>query len=172
MSGDLGRDWQAGLARAQRSSAGPQQRRRLAARFAGELCDLPPGRWRQAASGAQRSRVSYISGDPALGDIVAEAWDLARAQPSQDQVWSRTGDAGLVVVAHGQAWSLVARSGGPVLVLSEAFEGVVRLEPDEYWLPEVELSVLVGELVSASRGELPFDESQVPPMPRLPWHQP
>jgi hypothetical protein len=170
VSDDLGSDWQAGLARAARSSASPAQRRKLAERFAAELRDLPTARWARQASGAELSQLAAISDDPALADIVAEAWELARSQPPAEQVWSRSGDAGVVVVAHGPAWSLVARSGGPVLVLSEAFEDIVRLEPDPDWLPEVELSVLVGELIAAARGEPPLDESQSPPMPPLPWH--
>lgn len=172
VSGDLGVDWQAGLGRAPRSSDSVQRRRRRAEALATELCRLRPAQWRRHAAGAAQSRVSYVGDDPALADILAEAWDLARSRPGAGLVRSQRGDAGVVVVAHAQAWSLVARSGGPVLVLSTAFDGVVRLEPDAERLPEVELSTLTAELINLSRGLPPFDDSVVPPAPPLGWHRP
>jgi hypothetical protein len=144
-------------------------RLRLAALFATELCDLPLAVWRARSEGAARSQLARIDDDVTLADIVAEAWDLARTRPvTTDQVTWQSGPGGAVVLAHGHTWSLLARAGGPVLVLSEAFTDVVRLEDSTLW--KGELAILVGELLDAARGLPPFDETTLPPPPPLPWH--
>jgi hypothetical protein len=145
-------------------------RRKLAGVYAAEMCDLPAGVWPRRALGSIVSQVLRVDDDPDLAEVIAEAWDLARGQPSPDEVASRSGVAGRVVTAHGASWSLIARSGGPVLVMSDVFGDVVRVDGDPDWVAE--LAELVAELVNVSQGLPAFDESQVPPMPRLPWHRP
>jgi hypothetical protein len=147
-----------------------QARVRLAVRLATELCDLPPAVWAQQAVGAAISQLARVDDDATLADIVAEAWDLTRVRPlPQEQVTWRSGPAGLVVVAHGAWWSVVARASGPLLVLSEAFEDVVRLQ--ESSLGDGELDALVTGLVSAAKGLPPADWSQLPPPPPVPGHR-
>ena len=140
----------------------------MAGLFATELCDLPVGVWRSRASGAARSVRSRVDDDPLLADVVAELWDVARSRPVSDRVWSGTGAGGAVVVVHGPTWSVVARSGGPMLVVCEGF-AVARIENDPDWA--VELAVLTSELINAAAGLPPFDESSVQGWPRLPWHR-
>ena len=147
----------------------PQRRRREAERLATELCDLPPGVWSARSVGSTRSLRSRIDDDEVLADVVAEVWDLARTRPlTAGQVTCRSGAGGSVVVAHGDSWSLVARSGGPVLVVSDALGHVVRLEDTPLW--EGELAVVVGELFDAARGLPPFRRVQPPPVPP-PWRR-
>jgi hypothetical protein len=139
----------------------------LAALFATELCDLPPALWRIRSEGATRSQRARIDDDETLADIVADAWDLARTRPlTPDQVHAQSGPGGAVVIAHGGTWTLIARSGGPTLVLSDTFTDIVQLEDAPLW--EGELAVLVGELFDAAHGRPPFDESVLPPPPPLP----
>jgi len=134
---------------------------RLAIRLATELCDLQPGAWERRAYGATASCRVRVEDDPAVADAVADAWDVARCRPVPEGVWSRTGPGGVVVVVHRPVWTLVARAGGPVLLLMQGSELVARLDGDPEWAGE--LSVLVQELLAASRGEPPFQESQLPP---------
>jgi hypothetical protein len=139
----------------------------LAALFATELCDLPPAVWRIRSEGATRSQRARIDDDGTLADIVADAWDLARTRPlTPDRIHARSGPGGAVVVVHGGTWTLIARSGGPTLVLSDTFTDVVELHDAPLW--QGELAVLVGELFDAAHGRPAFDESVLPPPPPLP----
>jgi hypothetical protein len=140
----------------------------LASALATELRDLPAPMWQRQARGATTSHVAFVGDEVELADVVAEAWDVARSQPSPGRVRAERGVSGMVVAAHGDTWSLVARSAGPVLILSDRIAGVLRVDRD----PDcrVELSELVSELVNVAQGRPPFDESQIPPMPPLPWH--
>ncbi|MBT8226472.1 MAG: hypothetical protein HKP61_23810 [Dactylosporangium sp.] len=150
------------------TGSGTARRMTLATALATELCDLAPAVWKRRASGATCSHVAFVGDDPELADVVAEAWDAARLEPPEYQVLTRAGVAGMVVVVHGPTWSLVARSGGPVLVMSDRIAGVLRIDADPDC--EVELTELVAELVNVGQGLPAFDESGLPPMPRLPWH--
>ena len=147
-----------------------RRRVRLAERLATELCDLAPEVWLQRAYGATASSRARIEDDPVLADVIAQAWDVARARPDPDLVWSRTGPGGVVVVAHGPGWSVVARAGGPMLLLAQGSQQLARVDGDPDWAGE--LAVLVEELLAASRGEPPFQESTLPPPPPMPWHHP
>jgi hypothetical protein len=151
-------------------SGRPADRRRvrLADRLASEMRDLVPGEWQRRAYGATAASRVRIEDDPLVADAIAQAWDLARSRPGPDLVWSRTGPGGAVVVAHGPGWSLVARAGGPILLLAQGSEQVARLDGDPDWAGE--LVVLVEELLAASRGDPPFEESRLPPPPTMPWH--
>jgi hypothetical protein len=75
----------------------------------------------------------------------------------------------VVVLVHGPDFSLAGRSGGPVLVVSDRIRGVLRIDRDPSW--QQELSTLIAELIAAGQGSEPFDESMVPPPPRMPWHR-
>jgi len=142
----------------------------LAGRLATELCDLTPAVWEQRAVGSVGSHLGYVSDDVELADVVAEAWGVtvAGAPVSPDAVQARGGAAGVVVVAHGRTWTMVARSGGPVLILSDRVAGVVRVDRD----PEcaAELSALVSGLSNVARGLPALDETVWSSMPPLPWH--
>jgi hypothetical protein len=160
---------------ADRSPAGSDRtggrRRALAERFATELCDVPPAVWERQAFGSVSSHLAHVEDDPELAEVVADAWDVARSHPPHDQVQSRPGTAGRVVVAHGDTWTLVARSGGPVLVLSDRIKGVLRVDRDPHEWIVAELTELVTELINVSLGLPAYDESKIPPMPPLPWHR-
>jgi hypothetical protein len=143
----------------------------LAARLAGELCELPTGVWAARSYGARVAQRARVSDDLLLADAMAEVWDVARDRPVlPERVWSRSGPGGTVVVAHGGDWSLVVRVDGPVLVLSDRSEQVARIDGDRGI--DFELTGLVPELVAASRGEAPFDPESLPPPPPMPWHRP
>jgi hypothetical protein len=101
-----GQDWRRrGEARQDSRSA---DRLAVAASFATELCDLAPVDWLRRSTGSTISHLAYISDDPELADVVAEAWDLARSTPPPGQVQTQSGVAGMVVIAHGDSWSVVA----------------------------------------------------------------
>jgi hypothetical protein len=162
-------DEQAGASR-ESPRARVVQRRKLAGAYAAEMCELPAGVWPRRALGSIVSQVMRVDDDPDLAEAIAQAWDLARGQPSPDEVVSRAGVDGRVVVAHGAVWSLVAQLGGPILLMSDEFGDVVRVDGDPDWAAE--LAELVVELVNVSQGLPAFDESRIPPAPRLPWHRP
>ena len=148
-----------------------ERRRALAETFATELCDLSPGVWQRRASGSVSSHVAYVEDDPELAEVIAEAWDLVRSGPPHDQVQSRPGTAGVVVAAHGESWSMVVRSGGPILVLSDRIKGTLRIDRDPHEWIVAELTELVAELINVSLGLPAYDESKIPPIPPLPWHR-
>lgn len=113
-----------------------------------------------------------VDSHPLISDAVIGAWELARAHnppPSSDELIGRAGVAGVVVIAHGKTWSVVARSGGPFLVIHDWLDGVWRVDGDTEW--PYEMAMIVSELWEVSQGRPPFDESQIPPMPKLPWHK-
>jgi hypothetical protein len=127
-------------------------RRRRALRWATELCDLPPALWRTRSAGAE-AVLGNLDDDPLLADVIVQARALARSRPTREQVASQAGVGGLVVVAHGPTWSLVARSGGPVLVDVHGYPStVLRVEagPDRH----DDLNATVAELIAASRGQI------------------
>ncbi|MBT8228604.1 MAG: hypothetical protein HKP61_17675 [Dactylosporangium sp.] len=141
-------------------------RRALAATLATELCDLPPAAWQRQAT---PWILTYIDDDPELAAAVADAWDLARSQPSHDQVQTRSGAAGTVVAAHGDTWSLVARANGPILLLTNHIQSVIRIDKDRSWQPD--LTVLVSELIDVGRGLPPVNPNEhfLPSPPPQPW---
>jgi len=139
-----------------------------AASLAAELRDLPAAVWSSRSRGTNSSYVVFIDDEPELADVVVALWDIARSGPFPPEVTVQSGVAGVVVLVQGQDFSVVARSGGPVLVLSDRIRGVLRVDRDPSW--QAELTVLVSELIAMGQGSEPFDESSVPP-PRLPWHR-
>jgi hypothetical protein len=154
----------------QPAPADPQARRlRLADRLATELCDLPPRVWAVRSQGANQSLRVSIEHEEVLADLMVEVWDLTRVRPlTPDLVVTRSGAGGSVLITHGDTWSLVARSGGPVLVVSDRLSYVVWVEPSWWW--EEELDAVVGALFDGVRGLPPITENDLPPVPP-PWHR-
>ena len=132
-------------ARPSRADAQSRLRRR-AVRLATELCDLSPEQWLLCSVGADAPIVT-ITEEPAVAEVIDQARVLARTRPAPDQVRSQAGAGGLVVVAHGPAWSLVARAGGPVLVLCASYPTGARIDAD----PSPELGALVADRIAVSR---------------------
>lgn len=149
--------------------ADPQaRRRRLADQLATELCDLPPAVWAVRAVGATQSLRVSIDHEDALVDLMVEIWDLTQVRPlTPDLVLTRTGAGGSVLVVHGDTWSFIARSGGPVLVASDRIPYVARVEPSWWW--EEELGVVVNALFDGVRGLPPVTWDDLPPVPPQ-WH--
>ncbi|BEL05579.1 hypothetical protein Q0Z83_037700 [Actinoplanes sichuanensis] len=56
-----------------------------------------------------------------------------------------------------------------MLVVSDRIRGVLRIDRDPSW--QQVLSALIGELIAVGQDSEPFDESMVPPPPRMPWHR-
>jgi hypothetical protein len=153
-----------GLATAQGAEA---HRRKLALVFAQEMAGHPGPVWARRALGSLMSVMAYVDDDADLAEMVAEAFELAREVPPRERVWSRSGPAGMVVVAHGPAWTFVARSGGPILLLAEKYTQVLRLDEDPGW--QGELGAMVTDLIAASEGRDPtagVGELPAPPVPR------
>lgn len=145
------------------------RRRRRADRLATELCDLPPGVWAARSEGANQSLRVSIEHEEVLADLMVQVWDLTRVRPlTPELVVTRSGAGGSVLVTHGDTWSLVARSGGPALVVSDRLSYVVRVEASWWW--EDELDVLVRALFDGVRGLPPITEDDLPPVPP-PWHR-
>ena len=124
-------------------------RRRRALRLATELCDLTPDRWQARSVGADTA-TACADDDPVLADVLTEARALARSRPVAALVRSQAGVGGLVVAAHGPTWSLVARSGGPVLVVTDDHPTGVRVDLVDA-AHRVDLDATVAELIAASR---------------------
>lgn len=140
------------------------------AEMALELAMLRGRRW-ESSAGAARSLMTFIHGLPQMEEAVFAIWDVAREDPppGRDRVYSTSGDAGRVVVAHAEHASVVARSGGPFLIITDALGKIAwRVEADEVW--KEDLAEIFRELFEVSQGRPAVDESQIPPMPRLPWH--
>jgi hypothetical protein len=141
------------------------------AEFALELAMLPGRRW-LGSSASQLSLQSPVSAAQAIEDAVFAVWDLAREEPppGREHVYSVGGDAGRIVVAHTDNASVVARSGGPFLIICDVLGKMAwRIDTDEIWADD--LAEIVRELFEVSQGRPAVDESQIPPMPRLPWHR-
>jgi hypothetical protein len=137
--------------------------------LASELRDLPASVWMARSRGAASSYVVFMEDEVALADLVVVLWDIARSRAFPPEVTVQSGVAGVVVLVHGADFSLAGRSGGPVLVVSDRIRGVLRIDRDPSW--QQELSALIGELIAVGQGSAPFDESVVPPPPRMPWHR-
>lgn len=157
------------------------QARRLAARrawriarsaeFALELAMLPGRRW-ESSKGATLALMIGVSVVPPIEEAVLAVWDLAREDPppGRDRVYAAFGDEAPVLVGHAESATVVARSGGPFLVMTDELGKTVwRVEADEVWAQD--LAEIVRELFEVSQGRPAVDESQIPPMPRLPWHR-
>jgi hypothetical protein len=144
-------------------------RRENAEALASELRDLPASVWPGRSRGAVSSYVVFMEDEIALADLVVVLWDIARSGPFPPEVTVQAGVAGAVVLVHGPDFSVAGCSGGPVLVVSDRIRGVLRIDRDPSW--QQELSALIGELIAVGQGSEPFDESMVPPPPRMPWHR-
>lgn len=137
--------------------------------LATEMRDMTASAWPLRSRGAAISYVAYIEEEIELADLVVVLWDISRSGPFPEGVSVHGGVAGAVVLVNGPDFSVVARSGGPVLVLSDRIRGVLRVDRDPSW--QAELSALISELIAVGQGSDPFDESALPPPPPLPWHQ-
>lgn len=144
-------------------------RRENAEALASELRDLPASVWPVRSRGAASSYVVFMEDEVILADLVVVLWDIARSRPFPPEVTVQSGAAGVVVLVHGPDFSLAGRSGGPAMVVSDRIRGVLRIDRDPSW--QQELSALIGELIAVGQGSEPFDESVVPPPPRMPWHR-
>ncbi|MFC7761737.1 hypothetical protein ACFQY4_29610 [Catellatospora bangladeshensis] len=155
---------------AQRQGAVMDRARRqtLGSALATEMTHRSAGLWDQGARGRLESLAVDIDKRPGAADVIADAFDLAHSRPSAETVQVTDGAAGAVVLAHGASWSVVARSGGPVLLLIDGTAAVLRVDLDVSW--QMELKALVTALVRAGRGLPPADESlSPPPPPDGPW---
>ncbi|MEV0271140.1 hypothetical protein AB0H43_20360 [Hamadaea sp. NPDC050747] len=162
-------------ASAEQASVLAEQRRawRIAssAEFALELAILPGRRW-ESCKGASLALMARIGAVPAIEEAVFAVWDLAREDPppERDRVYAAQGDEAAIVVGHAASATMVARSGGPVLVMADALGRTVwRVEADEVWADD--LAEIFRELWEVAHGRPAVDESAIPPMPRLPWHR-
>ena len=115
--------------------------------------------------------MAFIDSVSQLQEAVFAVWELARQLPpvGRDLVYAIGGDGGQVVVAHTEAASAVARSGGPFLLLADGLGRLAwRVESDQVWKDD--LAMIFYELFEVAHGRPAVDESRIPPMPRLPWH--
>lgn len=144
------------------------RREALGSALATEMTHRSAALWDQDARGRLESVAVDIDERPGAADVIADAFDLAHSRPTADVVQVSDGVAGAVVLAHGPSWSVVARSGGPVLLLIDGTAAVLRVDLDFSW--QMELKALVTALVRAGRGSPPVDESlSPPPPPDGPW---
>ncbi|WP_157751801.1 hypothetical protein [Actinoplanes derwentensis] len=150
-------------------AAAVTSRETLAGSLAAELRDMPASVWPARSRGAASSYVVFMEDEIVLVDLVVVLWDIARSGPFPPEVTVQAGVAGAVVLVHGPDFSVAGRSGGPVLVVSDQIRGVLRIDRDPSW--QQELSALIGELIAVGQGAEPFDESMLPPPPRMPWHR-
>jgi hypothetical protein len=134
---------------AARTSAQQQARRRAALRLATWLCDYPRAAHRAIFATDALTEDDPDPAVPALDAVLTRARALARSRPGRDLVCSQAGPGGLVVVAHTPDWSLVARSGGPVLLLTRAGRHPRRVEDGPDGGDEV--ATAVAELIAATR---------------------
>ncbi|BEL01933.1 hypothetical protein Q0Z83_001240 [Actinoplanes sichuanensis] len=125
--------------------------------------------WPVRSRGATTSYVAFVEDEIELADLVVVLWDISRSGPFPEEVSVHSGVAGTVVLVTGPDFSVVGRSGGPVLALSDRIRGVLRIDRDPGW--QAELSALISELIAVGQGAEPFDESTLPPPPPLPWHR-
>ncbi|MEV0269591.1 hypothetical protein AB0H43_12480 [Hamadaea sp. NPDC050747] len=144
-------------------------RKKSIAKLAIDLATPPDSRW-------QRSRAPSPLLTPIGASLVLEAavfavWDLAREQPppGRDLVYRLRAEHGAVAVAHTQRASLAARRGGPYLLIADELGQIVWRLQDPIW--DEDLVEIWRELVEVAEGRSAVDESQIPPMPPLPWHQ-
>lgn len=141
------------------------------AEFALELAILPGRRW-ESSKGAMLALMTRISAVPQIEEAVFAVWDLARENPppGRDRIYAAHGDEAPIVVGHAESATMVARSGGPFLIMADALGKTVwRVEADQVWAQD--LAEIFRELFEVAHGRPAVDESQVPPMPRLPWHR-
>ena len=128
-------------------------RLRLAHRVAQRLADPPPGRSTEPLPDEMDASVNDV---PGLPDVVADATEVVAMLPA-GAVRVSPGRAGVVVRVHAQAWSLVFRLGGRVLVvLDDAPHTAWRIDRDQAWAPEVR-SMIEGVMRELDRRALDRD---------------
>ncbi|MEV6927395.1 hypothetical protein AB0M46_23220 [Dactylosporangium sp. NPDC051485] len=140
--------------------------------LAWELVVLQGRRW-DRSRGASMSLLARIGATLAFEEAVFAVWDLVREDPPPDRerVYRLRGDFGPVAIAHTDDATLIARAGGPFLLMSDRVgERVWRIDGDEVW--DEDLAEILREMVEVAEGRPAVDESQIPPMPVLPWHRP
>jgi hypothetical protein len=133
------------------ASSTPVVRRAL--RLATELCDLDEQEWLLDSTGADLPIVN-LNHHPGLLDVLSQVRDLTNPTITPQaltgaagQARSQVGRGGLVVAAHGPQWSVVARAGGPLLIVCPEHPDGARLDPDE----TTKHGVLVTRLITLSR---------------------
>lgn len=123
--------------------------RRLAAAAADELLHASAATIGRGVFGRYLAVATFVDDDPIIPQILDQARDLAADQHRPS--WSLTTRQGadhVVVLAHGAAWSLVASTAGPVLVLPDWASHLLRIDQDPDWEPD--LRRLVAALVTAT----------------------
>jgi hypothetical protein len=109
-------------------------RHRLVDRAAHWLAEPTPGRAGQSMAAELDVAVEEI---PELAEVFAEAPGVVAAWPD-GAVRVMRGRGGVVVRIHADAWSVVFRVGGRVLVVLDAMPAsVLRVDRDQDWVPEV-----------------------------------
>lgn len=126
--------------------------RRLAAAMANELLHTPPTKVGRSVFGGVLAVTTYVDDDPMIPRILDEARMLA-GNPDRPprSLSARAGRDHVVVLAHGDEWSLVASSAGPVLVLPDWASHILRIDQDPGWADEI--TSLVTALVQAARDQ-------------------
>jgi hypothetical protein len=109
-------------------------RHRAADRVAQWLADPPRGRGNQAMSAEIDVSVAMI---PELAQVLSDVPGVVAASPAE-AVRVVRGSGGVVVRVHGDAWSVVLRVGGRVLVVLDSMpDSALRVDRDRDWVPEV-----------------------------------
>lgn len=136
-----------------------------------EMVALQGRRW-DRSRGASMALLARIGATLAIEEAIFAIWDLVREQPPPDRerVYRLRGDFGPVAVAHAQDATLIARAGGPFLLMVDRVgDRVWRIDGDAVW--DEDLAEILREMVEVAEGRPAVDESQIPPMPVLPWHR-
>jgi len=137
-----------------------------------ELVVLQGRRW-DRSRGASMALRARISATLPIEEAVFAVWDLVRDDPPPDRerVYRLRGDFGPVAIAHAEDATLIARPGGPFLLMVDRVgERVWRIDGDVVW--DEDLAEILREMIEVAEGRPAVDESQIPPMPVLPWHRP
>lgn len=109
-------------------------RHRLADRAAQWLADPPRGRSGESFAAEVDVPVRMI---PGLAQVLRDAPEVVADWPASAVRVAR-GRGGVVIRVHGDAWSVVFRVGGRVLVVLDSMaDTALRVDRDEDWAPEV-----------------------------------
>lgn len=137
-----------------------------------DLVVLQGSRW-DRSRGASMTLLARIGATLPIEEAVFAIWDLVREDPppGRDRVYRLRGDFGPVAIAHAAEATLIARAGGPFLLMADKVgERVWRIDGDAVW--DEDLAEILREMVEVAEGRPAVDESQIPPMPVLPRHRP
>ena len=128
---------------------------RLADRAAQFLADPPPGRSAEPLPEELDTSVSAIG---EVAGVLADAAGVVAGWRA-GAVRVARGRAGVVVRVHAEAWSLVFRVGGRVLIVLDRAPGTVwRIDRDRDWAPEID-AMIDGVMRELDRHALGDDQS-------------